>query len=192
MLPIVISAIENDEDRDLMTHFYLTYKALMYSEARKYLEIEEDVEDVVCEALTRIIDKMDVFRVLVHRQQIRYALTCVKNISYVLSKRRDIIKTVPFEDFDSDLFEDFTQTVETTVEMNLFTQYIRNIWHELDPDARMLMEQKYVLYWTDVELAEFWGIKPQSVRMRLTRTKRELMKQLQKNGFHLEDWLPDL
>ena len=74
MLPIVISAIESVEDRDLMTQFYISYKALMFSEARKHLDIEEDIEDVVYEALTRIIDKMDVFRELAPKQRLRYAL----------------------------------------------------------------------------------------------------------------------
>ena len=192
MLPIVISAIESVEDRDLMTQFYLSYKALMFSEARKYMDVEEDIEDVVYEALTRIIDKMDVFRDLLPKQQIRYALTCVKNIAYVLLRRRNTVVTVPFDDMDSELFEDASLGVAATVEKKLLIEYIRNIWHELDCDARMLLEQKYVLYWTDEELAEALGIKTQSVRMRLTRTKRELMAQLQKNGFHLEDWLPEL
>lgn len=191
MLPIVISAIESVEDRDLMTQFYLSYKALMFNEARKYMEIEEDVEDVVYEALTKIIDKMDVFRDLLPKQQIRYALTCVRNIAYVLLRRRNTVVTVPFDDMDADLFEDDSQNVAASVEKKLLITYIHNIWHELDCDARMLLEQKYVLHWTDEELAEALGIKTQSVRMRLTRTKRELMAQLQKNGFHLEDWLPD-
>jgi len=73
----------------------------------------------------------------------------------------------------------------------LITEYIRNIWCGLECDARMLMEQKYILHWSDEELAEILGIKPQSVRMRITRAKRELMAQLQKNGFHLDDWIPD-
>lgn len=192
MLPIVISAIESVEDRDLMTQFYLSYKALMFSEARKYMDVEEDVEDVVYEALTRIIDKMDVFRDLLPKQQIRYALTCVKNIAYVILKHRNTVATVPFDDIDSELFEDTSLTVAATVEKKLLIEYIRNIWCKLECDARMLLEQKYVLYWTDEELAKALGIKTQSVRMRLTRTKRELMAQLQKNGFHLEDWLPEL
>lgn len=191
MLPIVISAIESVEDRDLMTAFYISYKALMFSEARKHLNIEEDIEDAVYEALARIIDKMVIFRQLQPKQRLRYALTCVRNICYVSLKRKSIITTVSFDDADTELFEDASQRFETVVENKLLIEHIRSIWCCLDCDARMLMEQKYVLYWSDEELAELLGIKTQSVRMRLTRAKRELMSQLQKNGFHLDDWLPD-
>jgi RNA polymerase sigma-70 factor (ECF subfamily) len=191
MFPIVISAIESVEDRDLMTQFYTSYKALMFSEARKHLDIEEDIEDVVYEALTRIIDKMNVFRELAPKQRLRYALTCVRNICFVSLKRKSIIPTVSFDDVDTALFEDVSQRLETVVEKKLIVDYIRCIWCSLESDTRMLMEQKYILRWSDEELAEILGIQPQSVRMRLTRAKRQLMAQLQKNGFHLDDWLPD-
>ena len=49
MIPIIISAIESPEDRDLMTDFYLKYKSLLYSEAHKHLDISEDIEDIVFE-----------------------------------------------------------------------------------------------------------------------------------------------
>lgn len=38
MLPIIISAIESPEDRELMTDFYEMYNAAMYREARKHLK----------------------------------------------------------------------------------------------------------------------------------------------------------
>ena len=174
-----------------MTQFYLSYKSLMFCEARKYLDVEEDIEDVVYEALTRIIDKMDIFRQLAPKQQLRYALTCVKNITYVFLQRGKIVSTIPFDNTETEFFEDVSQQTEMIVEKKMLIGYIRSIWHELECDARMLLEQKYILYWSDDELAEVLGIKPQSVRMRITRAKRELMAQLQNNGFHLDDWLPD-
>jgi len=64
MLPIIIASIESPEDRDMMTAFYMDYKGRMYTEARKFMNTQEDVEDMVYEALTRIIDKMDLFREL--------------------------------------------------------------------------------------------------------------------------------
>ena len=77
MLPIIISAIESPEDRDLMTTFYERHNGLMYHEARKHLDIAEDVEDIVYEAVVRIIDRMDVFRALQPWQRVQYALTTI-------------------------------------------------------------------------------------------------------------------
>ena len=60
---------------------------------------------------------------------------------------------------------------------------IFSIWHSLDGEKRLLLEQKYILRWSDEELANQLGIQPQSVRMRLTRTKRNLVRWMEEKGF---------
>ncbi len=189
MLPIIISAIENPDDRDLMTSFYLEYKALLYSEAQKHLDIPEDIEDTVSEALTKIIDKMAVFRNLKHWQQVQYALTTVRNLSYILLKKNTHFTIVSFDDSDIDIPADDGNSVEKSVEDKMFKAYIRQIWKEIDLEDRMLLEQKYILHWRDEEIAKSLGIQPQSVRMRLTRTKKNILKVLQQKGIIFMPWL---
>lgn len=191
MLPI-LAAIETPEDRELMTDFYNTHQLLMFREANKHLDRREDVEDTVYEALVRIIDKMDVFRQLAPRQRVQYALTTVRNLSYLFLRKQNRFSEVSFEDLQFDLPQMQTLGVEATVEQKQFQSYIRSVWQELDYDDRMLLEQKYILRWRDEELAAQLGVQPQSVRMRLTRVKRTIMAQLKEKGFHLMDWLPQL
>ena len=40
-----------------------------------------------------------------------------------------------------------------------------------------------------IELAERLGVKPQSVRMMLTRAKRKVIRLMQEQGFQFSDWL---
>ncbi len=188
MLPIIISAIENPDDRDLMTEFYLKYKNLLYSEAKKHLNIPEDIEDTVYEALTKIIDKMSVFRDLKPWQRVQYAVTTVRNLSYILLKRNHYFTMVSFEDMGFEIPADADQSAEKTVEDALFKTYVREVWNKIALDDRMLLEQKYILHWKDEELAATLGIKPQSVRMRLTRAKRSVLKELQNNGITSFPW----
>lgn len=190
MLPIIISSIESPEDRDLMIAFYEEHQGRMYSEARRYLDTEEDVEDIVYEAITRIIEKIDTFRDLEPWQRVRYARTAVRNLAYIHLKRSRLFTMVSFDDMEYEVASDYGISAETVVEKQQFEQYIRLVWKDLKQDDRMLLEQKYVLHWKDEELAEGMGIKPQSVRMKLTRAKRNLFTELQKKGFHLNDWLP--
>ena len=186
MLPVIISAIENPEDRDLMTEFYLKYNGRMYAEAWKHLSSPEDVEDIVLEAFAKIIDKMETFRALAPGQRVQYAVTTVRNLSYILTKRKSLYTMIPFETMDYEI--EAEDSTESMVERKLRYQHISEIWKELDPDDRQLLEQKYILKWSDIELAEGLGIKTQSVRMRLTRAKRNVMAQLQKKGFQITDW----
>ncbi len=189
MLPIIISAIESPEDRDLMTVFYEKHNGLMYHEARKHLDIAEDVEDIVYEALVRIIDKMDVFRTLQPWQRVQYALTTVKNLSYLLLRRKNHFEFISFDAIDFDLFADETASTESVVQRDLLNEGVRKIWNALELEDKIFLEQKYVLYWEDAEIAELLQIKPESVRMKLTRAKRNVMKELQKQGFDILDWL---
>ena len=189
MLPIIISAIECPEDRELMTDFYLKHNALMYHEAKKHLDILEDVEDIVYEALARIIDKMDIFRELKPWQQVQYALTTVRNLSYLLLKKQKHFEFISFDAIDFDVPVDEKSFTEATVQKNMLDAGVRKIWNSLDLEDKILLEQKYVLYWKDAEIAEPLQIKPESVRMRLTRAKRNLMQELLKQGFDITDWL---
>lgn len=188
MIPIIIAAIESPEDRDLMTDFFLEHKGLLYLEASKHLSSAEDIEDIVYEALAKIIDKMDVFRDLQAGQRLKYAMTTVRNLSYILLKRNSLITMVPLETLEFDLPYLDGITLESIVEKKILNEHIKKIWNELDLDARMLLEQKYTLKWKDEELASALGIKPQSVRMRLTRAKRSLFDEMQRKGFNLADY----
>lgn len=184
MLPLIISAIESPEDRELMTEFYEKYQLLLYSEARKHLEINEDVEDTVLEAVTRMIDKMDLFRELMPQQRVAYAVTTVKNLAYILLRRKNL-----YADAFVDTPADTAPTTEELAEKRAFYKCVRQIWNKLEPEERLIMEQKYILKWTDAEMADGLGIQPQSVAMRLTRIKKKLRKELHKAGFDFSDWI---
>lgn len=187
MLPIIISAIESPEDRDLMTDFFLQYRGLMYNEAQKYLNTPEDVEDIVYDALAKIIDKMETFRDLKHWQRVQYALTTVRNLAYILLKRSNRFAFVSFDELEYEIPANEGSSPEQTVEEQLLRTHITQIWNEIDLDDRAILEQKYILHWTDDELAKSLSIQPQSVRMRLTRAKRKILKEMQKRGLVFPD-----
>lgn len=66
---------------------------------------------------------------------------------------------------------------------------LREILKTLEPEDRVVLEERYLLQWDDAEIAKGLGIQPNSVRMRLTRAKRRLAKALLANGFYPEEWM---
>lgn len=188
MIPI-IAAIECPEDRDLMSDFYDRYNSLLYHEAKKHLDVSEDIEDTVYEALVKIIDKIEVFRKLAPWQRVQYALTTVRNLSYLLLKKNNRFDSVSFDAISYDIIADEETFTDIAVEKNVLTENIRKIWNSLDVEDKILLEQKYILHWKDQEIAFYLQIQPQSVRMRLTRAKRKLITALTKNGFNFQEWL---
>lgn len=49
-----------------------------------------------------------------------------------------------------------------------------DVWTQLKERDQALLNMKYILDYTNDEIAEFFGVKPESIRMMLTRAKRNL------------------
>ena len=188
MLPIIIASIESPEDRDMMTAFYMDYKGRMYTEARKFMNTQEDVEDMVYEALTRIIDKMDLFRELRPEQRSAYAITTVRHLSVMQLEKNAFRNHLALSELDTDYCSVFSEPLESAVGRQLLSDKIRAVWTELPQRYQMLLEQKYILRSTDAEMAEFFGVEQSSIRMYLTRARRKLMQKLKDHNIAPQDW----
>ena len=188
MLPMIICAIETPEERDLMTAFYLQNRGYLYAQAQKYLPNPQDAEDIVHDALVKIIDHMDVFKSLQPAQQLLYARTTVKHLACSLCRRENRVPKVPFEEVLPVPVAEESQQPENILQSNQRREKIRSIWENLEGEERLLLEQKYILRWSDAELAKYLDIQPQSVRMRLTRAKRNMVRQMEEKGFLPSQW----
>lgn len=173
---------------DSVTAFYMQHKHLLFQEAWKYLTQLEDVEDVVCETLARLLENIEKFHSMAPAQQIRYAKVIVRNLSYQLLKRSNYFTMVPFEDMDFYLPANEEEEPEPHLERSHKLAQIRKVWSKVSPEDRLLLEQKYILGWSDEAICRGLGIQPQSVRMYLTRVKRRTAKLMREEGLHIEDW----
>ena len=189
MIPVIIAAIESPEDQELMIAFYTQYENLFYLEANKLLSSPEDVSDIVQEALAKAIDRMDTFRALDRKQQLKYMLVSIRNLSINLLKHNGILTTVPLDTLDISQLPHDEKTPEAIYEEKSSLEQLRTIWGDLDEESRTLLLQKYELHWTDAQLADQLGIQPQSVRMRLTRAKKKLAEQIRQKGLDFQDFL---
>lgn len=189
MLPIIIASIDTPEDRDMMTAFYMAYKGRMYTEAWKFMNSEEDAEDIVYEALTRIIDKMDRFRELHPKQRGVYAITTVRHLCVMQLEKNAFRNHLSISEIttESDTLE--ADSMEASVERKLTGEKIRRLWNQLLPRDQLLLEQKYILRCSDDEIAEFLSVERSSVRMLLTRARRRLMQVLKDHNIEPQDWL---
>lgn len=60
------------------------------------------------------------------------------------------------------------------------------VWMTLPEDTRTLLAGKYILGLSDTELAEQYGCNPNSIRMKLTRARRQALKIFQEGGINFE------
>lgn len=177
MLPIVILAIEDESDREFMTRIYLDHVRLMYSEMRKISDNRGIMDDVLQDSLIRLIGKIDVLKEMDETKRINYIITTVRNRmrNYCRDHKKD--PTISLDDEDCSYRH--TLYTEDDTEDTIFRQEqverLHSIWPLLSMQTQQLLEEKYILGYSNEEIAREFGVKPASVRMMLTRARKEAL-----------------
>jgi len=87
MIPSIILAIEDDDDREFMTWLYKQYQRLMYREILKIVQETWDVDDIMQSLLVKLIGQIALLKTLDRQHLIDYLVTAARNTA--LNFRRD-------------------------------------------------------------------------------------------------------
>ena len=181
MLPVVILAIEDESDRAFMTQIYLDHERIMYAEMLKMSDNRGIMDDVFQESLIRLIDKIDVLRSLDERKRVNYIITTVRN--QMRNYRRDHKKdpAISLDDEENSIQKSLCSedSLDEIVYRSQRTKKLHNIWPRLSEQTQQLLESKYILGLSNAEIAKDFGVKTESVRMMLTRARKEALSYLQ-------------
>lgn len=72
MLPLMITAIENDDDRQLAAELYTRYRAVMLRRAGSILKEDDRAEEAVQEAMLRVIRHLEKVRMIPENERAYY------------------------------------------------------------------------------------------------------------------------
>lgn len=178
MLPIIILTIVDEDDREYMAALYMDYRFLMFSAAKEIVNDKWLAEDLVQDSIEKLIDKIDLLKTFDKKRLAAYVVVTTKNVAKNHlrgSKLQQIVSFDELEDID-DLASD--DDIEGTVISNIIIGNLIDLWGLLTESTQELLERKYILQQDDTEIAQAFGIKPSSVRMRLTRARREVYETL--------------
>ena len=159
MLPICILAIRDDDDRAYMTRLFVKYQRLMYRTIYDILGDKWTTEDVLQTTLLRLIDHLDTLRRLEPEGLAGYIAAACRHTAYNAVRDSSRHPWLPLDGGPE--VPDERQEVEDRV------------LPRLDENTRWLLEARYILDYSDGELARELGVKPDSVRMALTRARRK-------------------
>lgn len=178
MIPLIILAIESPDDREFMENLYLSYRWLMYAQIKSKVSDPWEIDDILQSSLEKLIDKIPLLRSMEKSQQINYVITTCQrmSLSYLRKKKR-------IDYLDNESLEAFGSTPNTPELWVLTQEHIENTyaaWQQLDQKTKNILMWKYKLEMSDLEIAEELGIKPNSVRMSLTRARENFKKELEK------------
>lgn len=102
MLALICAAIEDPDDREFMTQFYLEYERLMYATARKNLSDPESIKDIVQESVLKLIPNISFLRQQENCIKASYVVSTVRNtaINHLRKQGRVTGKCSNLEDED--------------------------------------------------------------------------------------------
>ena len=170
----IIMALCNDEDSSqFFRALYEQYKPLMYNIALRYIKDPSSAEELVHDAIVKLIEKEDTIVKLERCTLTAYIVYTIRNLSMNYLRRKNL---------EHRYFAD----VEEVVMMSERRENFIKIWNTLPDATRTLLEGKYILGLSDNELAIEFCCSPNSIRMKLTRARRQVIKLVKERGFSFE------
>lgn len=181
MIPYCILAIEDDDDRAFMEGLVHSYERLVYSEIRKITTDSWAIDDIYQIAWERLIDKIALLRSRGRNQLVNYIISTAKNTARNYIRDYAYPKEAPFEDY-LDISGPFND--DHHIELRLMKteelECLARAWPGLDERSRYILEGYYILERPMEELARELGIQPKSIRMALTRARKNAYALLKK------------
>lgn len=179
MIPLIILTIEDDDDRDYMSDIYTSYNRLMYSQIQQITNDGWATEDIMQSVLIKLIDKISLLRTLTKPKLINYIITASQNTALNYLRSKSTSADLFYED-ELNNVADQTANIEERILFNDVIRDFNNAWELLDDRNKRLLRMKYILDKTNDEIAQELKMKPESVRMALTRARKIIKENMER------------
>ena len=174
MLALLSVSIEDPNDREFMTQFYLQYERLMYATVLKRLPDQEAAKDIVQDCVIKLIPRIPFLRRQERCVNASYVVSTVRNttINYMRKQGRTDGRCCSLEEQDEQDMVMPGPSLDERIILEEQKDRLMQIWSNLPDEDQLLLEGKYILGYKDAELADMLGCKKDSIRMKLTRARR--------------------
>lgn len=164
-------------DMELVGSLYERYMGVMYKTALESLDDDSLAGSVVHDAVLRLLRKADTLRGLDERAVPVYIASVVRYVA-LEAKRRRRTERKRFVEADAALLESIPAAgsmEDDLAERETRDSRVRYMWEalsELSETDRELLIGKYAAGRSDAELARALGVRPDSIRKKLTRARQ--------------------
>lgn len=174
MLPIFISAINNETDRNFSEILYYEHKGKIYKAIYKILNNQQDAEDITAETFIKIIDNLQDYYGKPYEELASIFVTIAKNLAINRYNRNNKIKFTPISEADaeseeSELYSD--EVGDFVVQKDLYERLHAAVGM-LDEQYSSIVKLKLGYNYSDKEIAKILGITDGTVRVRYHRAKK--------------------
>lgn len=171
MIPISILMIEDDSDRTFMINLYEQYHKAMYYQALDILKEHGEAEDAVQDTLVKLINRLSMLRSMPKEQLFPYVIISVKTTAIDRWRSRNKTRLGCSTDIPDRWDYADENHVSAFINMERVDLLSRGL-EKLSERDRDILIYRYIMDMSDEEIAKQLNIKPGSVRMYLTRARK--------------------
>lgn len=177
MLPLIITEIEDENDKAFMTWLYLQYRRLIYSGIRKIIGGGDKAEDLLQSVVEKLIEKLPLLREIEKTKLVNYIISTAKNTAYnyLRGKKPEVLWEA------QELLPDPSPIPEEHIIAQENLLALVQVWASLDKRTQYLLSAKYILKKSGKEIAGNLNLPPDNVRMALVRAKRRARQVVEQN-----------
>jgi len=178
---LILAFTYNDEGQLTLTKIYEEHGELMLKVAMSYLS-KEDAEDALHDIIERLGQKnKDDFSKLRDNKKGFFVVITRNHCLDVIRKNKSYAsKVIPIE--DDFIFVDSAPTPEALIEIKDDQEALTQLIMELKPDYREILEYKYMLGYSNGEIAKILHVTPSVVSTRLERARNKLKSIIEERG----------
>lgn len=170
---------EEISDKLFFEQFYTRYKNFLYYTARRKCNNEDDVHEVVQETIVRLLKNINALREINEAKTQKYIALTVRAVYVDLEKKKHTDMAVSLNEALIEVLHCGGTQIEREMEGIDHKNNIRKLQAGLSTRDWYVLESKYILGYTDQELAAHLGVAPDSIRMILSRAKSKARAILQ-------------
>lgn len=173
MITIMISAIENDVQRDFVTRIYEKFYTPMLNRANAMVSNPDDAEELVQDVFSDIIHRVDQVMNVERKKLPAYLLSAVKYraFSYYKKQKKAVFDDIESEDIE--LLADENSLPEELFIKNEAVAELRSALEKIPEKYKNMLEFKYILGLSDSEIGARFGISETAVRSCIARARRK-------------------
>lgn len=167
----------NTDDKTFFDAFYAKYKKFMYCTARKYVDDQQDLDDLVHDSVVRLMRNIPTLRQLLHKESLKYIVLTIKSVYLDTEKirKKDGLIFVNDEEMEAIMAK---QLQNTRSDQDIIARLaVQKLKRDLPARDWLLLDAKYNVGLSRREIGGLLNVMPDSVRMLLHRA-RENAKQI--------------
>ena len=182
MIPMAISQMENEEDRELLLRLINEHGSLMLGIALTMLKNEEAARDMMSDACLTLMKKIDFLRTLEEEKQKIYICAIVKNNCRMEQRKRSRERLFAnAQELETKLISE--EDVDAALINEVKWRLLREALQRVDERSRDILIMKYYEKRSDAEIAEVLKVQKSSVRQYLSLARNKLKKELIQGGW---------